>query len=795
MIRFGVFKTALAAVVGTFVVAALYTAVVIGDRQESLKKVSRYNVAWLAGQATTELGRFGMRVSQFGDPGTTVDKDEVRLRHEILLNRLGVFGSGDFREFVQASPERQEFVAEFARAMQEAGPLVESLHTPEAAPKILTIVARLEGTLGRLASAANLYGGDRAAQDQSELVRLHWLFSALTAGLVVCGLGLIALLIWHNRLLERAHRDLRDLTADLRKTSGDLAGAHREVQDSNAELRIQNERFDAALNNMSQGLCMVDAEQRLIVCNQRYLTLFQLPPHLAKAGMPVRELSRLMVAHSHDPGGALERMWAKQQTLVGANGPSALFHDLGDGRTVAISHQPMAGGGWVATYEDITERKQAEARITHMAHHDALTDLPNRVLLRQRMEEALARVRRHHGLVAVFCLDLDRFKNVNDTLGHQVGDAVLRAVADRLRSCLRDRDVVARLGGDEFAIMQTEIEQPRDADILARRIIEVLAEPLELEGQQIVIGTSVGVALAPEDGSDPDELLRRADMALYRAKTEGRSTHRFFEAAMNTQLQARRTMELELRKALVSRDFQVHYQPLVHLKENTISGFEALLRWRHPERGMISPAEFIPIAEETGLIIDLGDWVLRQACLDAATWPSDLKIAVNLSAVQFRNSALVPAVIMALAASGLPANRLELEITESILLQDNEGTLATLHQLRGLGVCISMDDFGTGFSSLSYLRSFPLDKIKIDQSFVRDILVRPDCLAIVQSIAALGANLGMSTTAEGVETVEQMEQLRAAGCTEAQGYLFARPKPYKEIMRDLSDRKLNVSAA
>jgi diguanylate cyclase (GGDEF)-like protein len=440
----------------------------------------------------------------------------------------------------------------------------------------------------------------------------------------------------------------------------------------------------------------------------------------------------------------------------------------------------MADGGWVATYEDITDRRQAEARIAHLAHHDVLTDLPNRALFLQRLEEALTRVRRHGESVAVISLDLDRFKSVNDTLGHPVGDQLLCEVARRLIGCLRDTDTVARFGGDEFAILQIGREQPRDADALARRIADVIGAPYDLDGNEVVVGTSLGISVAPGDGLEADELLKNAEMALYRAKSDGRGAHRFFEAEMDAQLQARRLMELDLRQALARDEFELHYQPLVNLRTNAIVGYEALLRWRHPERGMVSPALFIPVAEEIGLISAIGEWVIREACDEAASWPDHLKVAVNLSSVQFRGRGLVPTIVSALAASGLPAHRLELEITESVLLQDNEATLATLHQMRSLGTRIAMDDFGTGFSSLSYLRSFPFDKIKIDRSFVRDS-GRPDCLAIVQSVASLAANLHMSTTAEGIETAEQLERVREAGCTEGQGFLFARPKPAHEL--------------
>ncbi len=457
-----------------------------------------------------------------------------------------------------------------------------------------------------------------------------------------------------------------------------------------------------------------------------------------------------------------------------------------------ILRNPLPSGGWVATHEDITERRRAEARIVYLAGHDQLTDLPNRVLLREKLEAVLAKAAQG-GSFAVHCLDLDRFKAVNDTLGHSMGDELLKQVAERLRNAVREDNVVARLGGDEFAVVQCELDRPEAASALANRIIEVIGEPYYIDGQRIVIGTSVGVALAPGDGLDPDQLLKNADLALYRAKEDGRGTVRFFERGMDARLQARRLFETELRAALGNGELEVYYQPVFNLAANEISGFEALLRWNHPVRGMVSPVEFIPVAEDTGLIIPIGEWVLRQACAEAAAWPAPLQVAVNLSAVQFKGRNLVGTVMSALAAAGLPPARLELEVTESVLLLESQATRATLHKLRELGVRIAMDDFGTGYSSLSYLRSFPFDKIKIDRSFIRDLSTKPGCTAIVHAIAELARSLGMATTAEGVETEEHLTLLRAEGCTEIQGYLISPPKPAENVPALLA--KYNVARA
>jgi diguanylate cyclase (GGDEF)-like protein/PAS domain S-box-containing protein len=433
---------------------------------------------------------------------------------------------------------------------------------------------------------------------------------------------------------------------------------------------------------------------------------------------------------------------------------------------------------------DITERKLAEGRIAHMALHDGLTGLPNRLLFKERLGNALARADRRGGRFAVLACDLDRFKAVNDTLGHPAGDALLRIVAERLRGVVRDGDTVARLGGDEFAVILADLGDPQEAGLAARRIIEAMEQPVDLDGHRVGIGVSVGIGLGSQDGADPDTLFRNADIALYRAKAAGRNTYRYYEAAMDAATTQRNRLELEMREAVRTGGFSLHYQPVLHLESGTVQGFEALLRWPHPVRGMIAPGAFIPLAEETGLIRQLGSWALRQACTEAASWPGDRRIAVNVSAVQFGQANLEQSVVAALSASGLPARRLELEITESVLMQDAEAVIACLHRLRGLGVRIALDDFGTGYSSLSYLRRFPFDRIKIDRSFVRDI-ADPGTAAIVRAVVGLATQLGAAITAEGIETEEQRAQVRQEGCTEAQGFLLGRPMPAEEARRFL----------
>jgi diguanylate cyclase (GGDEF)-like protein len=427
-----------------------------------------------------------------------------------------------------------------------------------------------------------------------------------------------------------------------------------------------------------------------------------------------------------------------------------------------------------------------------MARHDALTNLPNRALFRERLSDALTGIGRG-GKLSVLFLDLDRFKGVNDTLGHPAGDELLKIVAGRLRNSVRDNDTVARVGGDEFAIIQTEVAEPQDTAVLARRLGEAIRAPYDIGGHAVMVDTSIGIAMAPSDGIEPDGLLKAADMALYGAKADGRGTYRFFEPAMDMRMKARRELEIALRAALAAGQFQLHYQPQVNVDDRRITGCEALLRWNHPERGMIPPAEFIPVAEEIGLIVPLGEWVLRKACIDAVHWPDDIKVAVNLSPIQVASQNLVPVVVSALAAAGLPARRLEVEITESVLMHNTERATATLHQLRGLGVRISMDDFGTGYSSLSYLRKFPFDKIKIDRSFISGLPEDAESVAIVRAVAGLANSLNMMATAEGVETAQQLDQIRALGCAEMQGYLFSPPRPLDTLVELIEPQRQRLA--
>jgi diguanylate cyclase (GGDEF)-like protein len=652
-------------------------------------------------------------------------------------------------------------------------------------------------------AVSQLYASSRAL--------IAWaLGSTLLALLVLLPLGLIIMrgvlvrlgriteammrLAQHDTTVEVDSRTDGDEVGDMARAVTVFKGNAVELLHRKAQLEQVNLQLDVALNNMAHGLCMFDGDARMIVANAAYIRMYSLPLELTRPGTPLTKIIEERIARSTIGAPHSGKLVSDRVAEIAQMGACMFTHELVDHRIVAVSHQPMEDGGWVSVHEDITDRRRAEAQIAHMARHDVLTDLPNRVLLREHLEQAITRMRRGESF-AVLCLDLDRFKSVNDTLGHPVGDQLLKIVAQRLKHCVGPMDTVSRLGGDEFAIIQVGITQPEITSTLATRIVELISEPYDLDGNHVVVGTSIGVALAPSDGTDPDQLLKNADMALYLAKADGRGTHRFFEPEMDARLQARRSLELDLRHAITHGEFELAYQPIVNLPGQEIIGFEALLRWSHSLRGSISPAEFIPLAEETGLIVPLGEWVLRTACAEAANWPADIKLAVNLSPVQFKKRNLVQVVIGALAQSGIPARRLELEITESVLLQDDEMTLAMLHQLRSLGMCISMDDFGTGYSSLSYLRRFPFDKIKIDQSFIRDLAKRHDSTAIVRAVASLAQSLKITAVAEGVETADQLEQAQAEGCSQAQGYFFSPPVAPAKVPELLSRQTHRITHA
>ncbi|MGX0962935.1 diguanylate cyclase (GGDEF)-like protein [Bradyrhizobium japonicum] len=549
---------------------------------------------------------------------------------------------------------------------------------------------------------------------------------------------------------------------------------------SRERLTLEKQRLDRAVNNMTQGL--FDAERRLVICNQRYIEMYGLSAEVVKPGSSFHDI----IAHrkatgsfSGDIGDYVVRV------LRDIHVRNSMVIDTSDGRSIHILNEPLADGGWVATHEDVTERRRIEERITHLAHYDALTDLPNRTMFHEHLRAELAAIAGGEE-IAVHYIDIDEFKGVNDALGHLVGDELLKSIATSLSRCAGPQDFVARLGGDEFAIVQSAVTSLEQVDELVARVFQAIRAPFDCMGHHLTTDASIGIALAPRHGTALDQILKNADMAMYAAKAAGRRTYHFFEPEMDAKVRERRQLEIDLRHAIaqggLEGGLEVYYQPCLALKDDRITGCEALVRWRHPERGMVSPAEFIPIAEDTGLINEIGEWVLATACRDAATWPDDIRLAVNVSPVQFKSGTLALKIMAALAASNLPASRLELEITEAVLIRDDDTALAILHQLRAIGVRIALDDFGTGYSSLSYLHRFPFDKIKIDRCFVSDIAGPDGSASIVQAVVNLAAARRMTTTAEGVETEEQQRLLRALGCSEMQGYLFSAAKPADKVL-------------
>jgi diguanylate cyclase (GGDEF)-like protein len=582
----------------------------------------------------------------------------------------------------------------------------------------------------------------------------HWIFAALLVPSFY-GIKLIA---------DRLRRTLLDAVV------------------SSRDMSLLARRFDTAINNMPHGLCMFDSKRRVVVSNEKLKQQVGLPADLELKGMSVRDLVESVVQAGLLSEPSAQSMIDYLDARLSGKDDAAFGLDLSNGRTLEFTVQPMENGGMVVLVEDITERKIAEAKINHLARFDALTGLPNRTVLRDRMEKALAEWRIDN-MCAIHFIDLDQFKQVNDTLGHTRGDMLLEAVAERLKNTIRDADVISRFGGDEFVILQAPIKSIEQGEALATRVLNALGGTYDLDGHKVVVTTSIGIALA-KSRIDPEQLLRNADIALYQAKSDGRGTWRWFEAKMEASAQARRALELDLRSATESEAFELYYQPIFNLKTRRIETCEALLRWPHRERGMVSPAEFIPVAEEMGLIVEIGNQALYKACLECRRWPGDTAVAVNLSPLQFDRSNVPALVRETLAATNLPAHRLEIEITETTLLQNTRRTRADLQQLADIGVKISLDDFGTAYSSLSYLHSFPFHKVKIDQSFLQDLNDDERRITLLRGMTRLSAQLGLRVVVEGVETEEQLELLAAEeSIDEVQGYLLCRPMPAADLRK------------
>jgi diguanylate cyclase (GGDEF)-like protein len=571
-----------------------------------------------------------------------------------------------------------------------------------------------------------------------------------------------------------AIRDLRERA----EAEGRIAKLGHELRQRDQDLRRRNFLLDGVLNNMPQGLCMFDSEKRVVIANERYATIYRLTPEDIQPGALLQDIVQKRIDRGFYAFGSPKEYM--EERLAPFFKPQNALHELGDGRVIAVTRRPMPGGGWVTTHEDITERRRIEAENRHLSQHDPLTFLPNRVSLNGLLKDTLLAATRKKRRLAIILLDIDHFREINDIMGHDAGDTLLKAVAERLRSHTRKSTLLARVGDDEFVLVESVDQPGRDATALATRIQEQLRLPFRIGDESVTLDSTIGIAISPGDGIQADILLQRASLAMRRGKKVARGSQQFFDPLMEKQVKEHLGLERDLSGALEKREFELHYQPLVNLARNEVSGFEALLRWRHPTRGLVTPPQFIHVAEEAGLMPAIGEWILRQACAEAAQWPAPLKVAINISAEQFKTPDFVRTVMGALASSGLTAQRLELEISEKVVQQDPENALTTLRQLSEPGVRIALDDFGTGFASLTYLRRFPFHRAKIDRSFVGN-LADEDALVIVRTLVRLGAGFGLATTAEGVETKEQYDIVRAEGCTEMQGYYFSAPKTADEI--------------
>ncbi len=591
-------------------------------------------------------------------------------------------------------------------------------------------------------------------------------------------LGHAAHMTDYGEALDSARKHLEESSRARARAESAIAA----LDTREAELSEQNRLFNAALTNMPQGLCMFDQDQKLLVCNNRYVEMYGLSKGLTRRGTPFAEIVESRIRAGLLDGQDAESYMEERLASVREKVRHTKVQEFGDGRMIAVTHEPLDGGGWVATHEDVTYLRSIEARLSYLARHDALTDLPNRVQLRERLDELIKGDALIRANIVVLVLEIDRFKELNDTFGPSIGDSLLQNVAQRLRRRLDSADTIARVGGDEFVVLQVAEDPAAAAELLAKRIHSVLAPSFDIDDHPIAISASIGVAVAPVDGVIPDDLLKNAILALEKAKREGGGNSRFFQRGMDEQVRARNKLEQDMRVGLREQQFELYYQPQLDLDTNEVVACEALLRWNHPEHGMISPGDFVALAEETGFIVQLGDWALRRACEEAATWPKHIRVAVNLSVAQFRSGRVRQSVIQALGSAGLSPNRLELEITESVLMDDVDDVAAVLHNLQEMGVGIALDDFGTGFSSLGYLTRMRFDKIKIDKHFIHELQGEASsALAVLRSVVALSKSLGLATLAEGIETADQLERVRAEGCSEAQGYLIGKPMPARSI--------------
>jgi diguanylate cyclase (GGDEF)-like protein len=788
----------LLAVLLLFALAAAYTSFLIVQQDTTVNNLASYDDAFDAGQGAVELLRLQDEVANFALKRPDGSAEMVDLWFEVLQNRLAVLDRRSFLGFVAGHEEVQGAVEDLAQSVAQVDPLIPKLAEKGIPEQIIDLLTPLDPEMTRLSAISSTLVATDIAAAQERLKRLHFISSAINFGLIAAGVLLIILLLRDNRLMLRANIQLTTLAEDLKRTSSALTAAHRAVEDANENLamqnatlrrrdetlRVQNARFDAALNNMSQALVLADNDRRVIVCNRRFCEMFALLPEEVEPGTRLDDLFYLTIERQNQPLLVISEIHQRLADMwLGAE--RGQFYAETDQASIQVVYVPMSEGGWVITYEDITERRKVEANTEYLAHHDVLTGLPNRLAFSLRLNHLLGN-RSDRRRFALLFVDVDDFKDINDTLGHLAGDMLLVTIAQRLRACVREEDLVARLGGDEFAVLQMMPRDRTETLALAQRLVDAADQPYDLEGRRISSSISLGIAVEDDETRDAEDLFRNADMALYRAKAAGRNTWRFFEPEMQQEVQTRSTITADLRTALKEDQFEIFYQPVVHAGSGRLMQFEGLLRWNHHSLGSVAPGRFIPIAEESRLIVPIGEMVLRRACIEATRWPSQIRLAVNLSPVQFAGRALVGMVESALRDAGLEPSRLELEITEGALLRDRDQVSAVLRELRALGVTIALDDFGTGYASLSYLRQLPFDKIKIDRSFITDLSARGDAVPIIEAVVALAKNLGMTTTAEGVETAEQWRVLAAVGCTYVQGYLFDRPQPAANVRHKMA---------
>jgi len=786
------------AVLLLFAVSAFYTSFLTIEQDTTVNRLASYDDAFDAAQGAVELLRLQDAVDQFAIGRPDASADSVALRFEVLQNRLTILNRPSFLRFVAGHVETDGIVQGLSQAVSTVGTLLPKLGQPGVADQIVDLLAPFDAGMTRLGAVTSTLVSDQIEVEQDQLKRLHFISSVVNFGLIAIGVLLIILLLRDNRLVLRANEKLTALADDLRRTSAALTAAHGAVASANESLamqnatlrardeamRVQNARFDAALNNMSQGLLMADNDRCLIVCNKRFREMFGLRPEEVEPGARLDDLLHVTMERQVQPLLVISEIHQRLSGIWSATEHGQFYAETDDA-SIQVVYVPMSEGGWVVTYEDISERRKVEANTEYLAHHDVLTGLPNRLAFTLRLDHLLANRASRRSFALLF-VDVDDFKDVNDTLGHLAGDMLLVTIAQRLRAAVREEDLVARLGGDEFAILQMMPRDRMETLALAQRLVDAADQPYDLEGRRISSSISLGIAVEDAETRDAEQLFRNADMALYRAKAAGRNTWRFFEPEMQQEVQTRSTITADLRTALKEDQFEIFFQPVIHASSGQLVQFEGLLRWNHHSLGSIAPGRFIPIAEESRLIVPIGEMVLRRACSEAMRWPRHVRLAVNLSPVQFVGLGLVSIVESALNDAGLDPARLELEITEGALLRDSEQVSGVLRQLRALGVTIALDDFGTGYASLSYLRQLPFDKIKIDRSFITGLNKKDDAVPIIEAVVSLARNLNMTTTAEGVETEDQWRSLAAMGCTYVQGFLFDRPQSAANIRQKMA---------